>query len=101
MERVTRVRGARRDENDDPVPPEPDKTLWASAVAPGASTNNKDRGRNGAKVAFTVYFFPAKDLREGDKLRVRGTLCDIVVQDWRSPYSGRRGLEVFCSSGKG
>mgnify|MGYP003553680702 FL=1 len=99
MERVIRVRGGGRDENDDPIPGS-ETVLMAQAVAPGSSPGNKDRGRNGAKVAFTVYFFPAKDLREGDKLRVRGTLCDIVVQDWRSPHSGRRGLEVFCSSGK-
>ena len=101
MERVTRVRGARRDENDDPVPPEPDKTLWASAVAPGASTNNKDRGRNGAKVAFTVYFFRPRISVRGDKLRVRGTLCDIVVQDWRSPHSAAGALRSSASSGKG
>ena len=100
MERVIRVRGGGRDENDDPIPGS-ETVLMAQAVAPGSSPGNKDRGRNGAKVAFTVYFFPAKDLREGDKLRVRGTLCDIVVQDWRSPYSGRQGLEVLCSSGKG
>ena len=76
MERVIRVRGGGRDENDDPIPGS-ETVLMAQAVAPGSSPGNKDRGRNGAKVAFTVYFFPAKDLREGDKLRVRGTVGDL------------------------
>ncbi|UZT28696.1 head-to-tail adaptor [Nocardia phage NS-I] len=101
MERVIRVRGGGRDENDDPIPPEPDKALMASAVAPGSSPGNKDRGRNGERVAYTVLFHTVPDLREGDQLRVRGKLMDTVILDWRSPYTNRKGLEVLCSAGEG
>lgn len=100
MERVTRVRGAGRDKYDDPIPGS-DKIIMATAVAPGSGPINKDRGRNGKAVAYTVYFYPVPDLQDGDKLRVRGRLMDIVIQDWRSPFTGRQGLEVLCTSGEG
>lgn len=100
MESVERIRGATRDENDAPVPGT-SVPLFALAVSPGSSLANKDRGRNGAKVAYTVYFWPAADLQDGDKIKVRGTTCDVVILDWRSPYTGRRGLEVLCSAGRG
>lgn len=107
MERVTLVPGAHRDENDDPMPTGPEVHLWAASVAPGSSAGNRDRGRDGRNVAYTVTFWPVPgqplpELDDGvDRLRVRGTLCAIVVQDWRSPYTGRRGLEVLCTAGKG
>lgn len=101
METVTRLRGATRDADDRPVAGSTQE-LRATAIAPGSSAGNRDRGRNGAKVAFTAYFYPPVDLQDGDQLLVRGTLCDLVIQDWRSPYgTGRRGLEVLCSAGKG
>lgn len=100
MERVIRVRGGGRDENDDPIAAY-ETPLRAIAVAPGSSPSNKDRGRNGETVAFTVFFYPVPDLREGDKLRVRGKLMDTIINDWQSPYTGRRGLEVLCSRGEG
>lgn len=100
MERVTRVRGATRDDNDDPIPGA-ETALMAVAVRPGSTLGNRDRGRNGENVAYTVFFWPPADLKDGDKLRVRGDLCDTVVLDWVSPYTGRRGLEVLCSTGKG
>ena len=100
MERVTRVRGAGRTEDD--APTEGTETvLRATAVSPGSSAGNKDRGRNGRKVAYTAYFYPPVDLTDDDKLEVRGTTCDLVVLDWRSPYSGRKGLEVLCTAGEG
>lgn len=95
-----RIRGGGRDDNDDPILPS-EAPLRAIAVAPGSSPSNKDRGRNGETVAFTVYFYPVPDLREGDQLRVRGKLMETVILDWQSPYTGRRGLEVLCSRGEG
>lgn len=100
MERVILVRGGGRDENDDPIPGS-ETVLMAQAVAPGSSPGNKDRGRNGDRVAYTVFFYPSPDLQEGDKLRVRGKIMDTVIQDWRSPYTNRMGLEVLCSRGEG
>lgn len=100
MERVTRVRSATRDENDDPVAGS-EAPLYAVAVSPGSSANNKDRGRNGNKVAYTLFFWGATDLVDGDKIRVRGSLCETVILDWRSPYTGRQGLEVLASVGVG
>lgn len=101
MEYVTRRRGAVLDENQDPVPGSSDVQLRAMAVFPGASSLNKDRGRSGRTVAYTVHFFPPVDLRDSDKLIVRGTVCDIVIQDWRSPRTPRRLQEVLCTEGKG
>ncbi|QLF83987.1 head-to-tail stopper [Gordonia phage Upyo] len=102
MEYVQRIRGAATVDEDGhlqeamaPV------QLRAMAVFPGSSSINRDKGRDGRKIAYTVHFFPAVDLRDGDQLVVRGTTCDIVVQDWRSPRSGRRLQEVLCTSGKG
>ncbi|AWY06510.1 head-to-tail connector complex protein [Gordonia phage Trine] len=101
MEYVTRVRAAGRDENDDPIPGGGETQLRAMAVFPGSSSLNADRGRNGRQVAYTVHFYPAVDLQEGDRLRVRGVLCDTIINDWRSPRTGRRLQEVLCSEGKG
>lgn len=107
MERVTLVPGATRNADDDPVAGGPPVNLWAASVAPGTSVGNRDLGRNGRRVAYTVTFWPVPGqalptLNEDvDQLRVRGTLCSIVVLDWTSPYTGRKGLEVLCSAGKG
>jgi len=105
MERVDLLRGPSRNADNDPIP-SAETPLWAVAVAPGSSEGNKDRGRNGKRVAYTVHFWPVPgqplpEFQDEDELRVRGTVCSIVVQDWRSPYTGRRGLEVLCSAGKG
>lgn len=100
MESVDRIRGATRDTNDAPIPGAT-VPLIAVAVSPGSSLANRDKGRNGAKVAYTVYFWPSKDLQDGDKIKVRGVTCDIAVLDWRSPYTGRQGQEVLCSAGRG
>lgn len=100
MESVIRVRGATRDDNDDPVPGS-SVPLRAVAVSPGTAAGNKDRGRNGQSVKYTAYFWGHTDLQDGDKLQVRNTLCDTVILDWVSPYTGRKGFEVLCSVGEG
>lgn len=100
MERVIRVRGATRDENDAPVPGS-EISLRSIAIRPGATLNNREMGRNGSKVNYTVFFWGKTDIKDGDKLRVRGQLFEIAVLDWRSPHTGRRGFEVLCSLGKG
>ena len=50
MEKVTKLVGPGRDENDDPIP-ESEVPLWAAAVRPGSTEGNKDRGRDGKKIA--------------------------------------------------
>lgn len=101
METVTRVRisPGGRDDNDDPVASvESESPLAAMAVAPGATSENADRGRDGETVEFTVYFIGAVDLTDDDDLIVRGQRCHVRVRDWRSAYgTGRRGLEVLAS----
>lgn len=101
MERVIRIRGVELDENQDPTAPSSEVVIHASAISPGSSANNQARGRSGERVAYTAFFYPPVDLQDGDKLRIRGTVCNTVILDWRSPYSGRRGQEVLCSVGKG
>lgn len=101
MESVIRIRGAELDENQDLTTPASEVPIYATAISPGSSASNQARGRSGERVAYTAFFFPPVDLRDGDKLRIRGTVCNTVILDWRSPYSGRRGQEVLCSVGKG
>lgn len=100
MEGVTRIRGAYRDENQD-LQPGSETKIFATAISPGSSATNQSRGRSGERVAYTAFFCPPVDLQDGDKLNIRGTVCNTVILDWRSPYSGRRGQEVLCSVGKG
>lgn len=105
MEKVTKLVGPGRDENDDPIP-ESEVPLWAAAVRPGSTEGNKDRGRDGKKIAYTVFFWPVPGqplptFSETDRLEVRGDECSIVVLDWRSPHTNRMGLEVLCSAGRG
>lgn len=105
MERVTRRRALagddQWDDNGDPVPAA-DVDLWCFAVAPGASRRAADEGRDGSSVRWTVYFIGAVDLdADTDTLVVRGDVCSIAVNDWISPRTPRRGVEVLCTVGKG
>lgn len=100
MEQVTRHRGGGRDENSE-LTPTSDAPLLALAVAPGGGSEYTERGRNGETVACTVYFAKGVDVVNGDELTVRGERFGVVVNDWRSPWTSRGGLEVLCTRGQG
>lgn len=99
-ESVVRHRGARRDE-DGKLIPASDVTLKAFAVAPAGGSHYGGRGRGGRVAKTTVYFTRQVDLVSDDELTVRGERYQIVVNPWRSPWSGRGGVEVLCDRGQG
>lgn len=102
-ETVQRVRATQYDENNDPIPGTGEPVdLTARGVAPGASAAVEGLGRYGDKVEYTVFFTGTVDLTDDDALIIRGTQYDIRVLDWRSAYgTGRRGLQVLASLGRG
>jgi hypothetical protein len=99
-EQVTRHRGGSRDENG-AITPASDDPLSAVAVAPGAGSEYVERARDGESIEFTVYFQSGTDLVNSDEMTVRGDRYSIIVNDWRSPWTGRGGLEVLCTRGQG
>lgn len=99
-ETTIRHRGGGRDEDGKWVAGSND-ALEAFAVAPGGGAEYGARGRSGEAVSAVVFFVPPVDLTNDDELTVRGTRYRIVVNAWRSPRTGRGGLEVLCSSAHG
>jgi hypothetical protein len=99
-EPVTRWRGGGFDRDNNPVA-WTSSALTAFAVAPGATEEYKDRGRNGDTVEYTVYFRPAVDLVNDDEMTVRGDRFAVQVEQWVSPYSSFTGTVALCTSGRG
>jgi hypothetical protein len=99
-EQVVRYRGAVRDE-DGKLLPESTATFTAKAVAPGGGNHRVERGRDGADIDSIIYFDDAPDIRNDDELLVRGRRMRVIVNEWRSPWTGRGGLEVLCVRGQG
>ncbi len=100
METVTRHRGPGRDEDGKPSAAA-DVALRAFAVAPGGGAHYGGRARSGRQAKYTVYFTSRVDLTSDDELTVRGERMQIIVNDWRSPWTGRGGLEVLCERAQG
>lgn len=99
-EQVIRHRGGGRDENGQLVLPT-DEPLTSRAVAPGGGTEHIERLREGETIACTVYFPPGTDVVNSDEMTVRGERFTVIVNDWRSPWTGFGGLEVLCTRGQG
>ncbi|WP_280265347.1 hypothetical protein [Nocardia wallacei] len=99
-ETVTRHRGGGLDGDGNPIP-YTDVPLTARAVAPGATAEYVERGRDGERVEVSVYFYPAADLNNNDELTVRGDRYRLQVEQWRSPYTTRSGTVALCSFGRG
>ncbi|MET9286499.1 hypothetical protein [Nocardia beijingensis] len=99
-ENVIRHRGGGLDDDGNPVP-WGDTTLTVRAVAPGATAEYVDRGRDGDRVEFSIYHVPELDITNRDEVTVRGRRCRVQVEQWRSPHTGRTGTVVLCSSGEG
>jgi hypothetical protein len=100
-EPVTRHRGGGFDDDDDPIP-YVDAPLTAYAVAPGATAEYIARGRNGARIEYSVYFIPPVDLVDTDQMTVRGGRFDVQVEQWISPYvPSHAGTVALCTRGEG
>lgn len=99
-ETVTRHRGGGRDENGQLIPAT-DEPLTPIAIAPGAGSEYAERSREGESTAYTVYFQTGTDVVNSDEITVRGDRFGVIVNDWRSPWTGRGGLEVLCTRAQG
>lgn len=97
---MIRHRGGGYDNDGNPIP-SANEPLKANAVAPGATEEYLDRGRNGQRVEFSVYFQPAADLVNSDELTVRGDRYLVQVEQWRSPRTSRTGTVALCTRGEG
>lgn len=100
MESVTRHRGGGRDE-DGKLIASTSMLMDAFAVAPGAGHHLVQLGRDGEDIDCTVYFTDFADLTNADELTVRGKRYQIIVNEWRSPWTSYGGLEVLCTRGQG
>ena len=99
-ETVIRHRGGGMDDDGNPVP-WVDTAIVVRAVAPGATAEYVDRGRNGQRVEYSIYTTPAVDITNEDEVTVRDRRFLVQVEDWRSPRTRRTGTVVLCSSGEG
>lgn len=99
-ETVTRHRGGGFDSDNNPLP-WVDTSLTVLAVAPGATAEYVDRGRDGDRVEYSIYHVPELDITNRDEVTVRGRRCRVQVEQWRSPRTSRTGTVVLCSSGEG
>ncbi|WP_054812102.1 hypothetical protein [Nocardia arizonensis] len=99
-ETVIRHRGGGHDDDGNPVP-WGDTAIAVQAIAPGATAEYVDRGRDGDRVEFTIYATPAVDITDADEVTVRGQRCRVQVEDWRSPRTTRTGTVVLCTRGRG
>ncbi|WP_029931095.1 hypothetical protein [Nocardia otitidiscaviarum] len=99
-ETVTRHRGGGLDSDGNPMA-WVDTPLTVRAVAPGATVEYVDRGRDGDRVDFTIYHVPELDITNRDEVTVRGRRCRVQVEQWISPHTSRTGTVVLCSSGEG
>ncbi|WP_433658041.1 hypothetical protein ACQPW1_39720 [Nocardia sp. CA-128927] len=97
---VTRHRGGGRDSDNNPIG-WVDTALEVFAVAPGATAEYVERGRDGDRVDFTIYHRAALDITNRDEVTVRSRRCRVQVEAWVSPYTGATGTVVLCSSGEG
>lgn len=103
-ETVIRVRSSApgRDDNDDPLPDtEPQTPLVARAVAPGNTLQARERARNGEDIDYAVYFTEPVDITDDDELIVRGNRGKVRVQEWRSAFSSRVGIQVNVTVDRG
>ncbi|WP_025348087.1 hypothetical protein [Nocardia nova] len=99
-ETVIRHRGGGMDDDGNPIEGT-DIPMRATAVAPGATAEYVDRGRNGQTIEMAVYFYPAVDFTGDDEITVRGTRFAAQAEQWVSPYTGRTGTVVLCTTGEG
>jgi hypothetical protein len=75
--------------------------VTALAIAPGATTFGFVEAGELDDVEFTAYFALGAPIADDDVIQVRGKLCRARVKEWRSPWTGRGGLEVLCKSATG
>lgn len=68
----------------------PDVEEMVAAVAPGASVEAWQVGRDTVDIAYTLYLPFGADVLVTDRVVVRGETFDVdgLVAGWRSPFTG-------------
>ena len=89
------------DSNANPIPPGGSVTLPALAVAPGNTTQSFVVGGEAEAVDFTVYLELGSPINDDDEINVRGNPYRARIKQWVSPWTGRGGIEVLCTSASG
>lgn len=87
-----------------------DVQVRADGIAPGAASRWAESVRNGRSIAYTVFIKgdPVNEagqpvtIAPADLVTIRGDRkLTILINDWRSPYTRRKGLEIIALGGVG
>jgi hypothetical protein len=89
------------DDDGNRVPAGTPTTLTPRAIAPGATALAYEAAGELDTVEYTIYLDLGAPIADDDAVTVRGKLCWARVREWRSPFTGRGGLEVLCRSATG
>ncbi|MCV7205303.1 hypothetical protein H7J71_25185 [Mycolicibacterium peregrinum] len=91
------------DDDGNPVPAGTPVVLTPIAIAPGNTTRQFGEGGDLDAAEFTVFLKLADEAKIADdyQIEVRGKTCLARVRVWRSPRTGRGGIEVLCRSATG
>ncbi|MBU8819549.1 hypothetical protein KL864_27055 [Mycolicibacterium goodii] len=92
-----------RDAKGDPIDPGAPVILTPIAIAPGNTTLTYGEHGDLDRADFTVYLAlsDAGKVKDDDQIVVRNRTCKARVRVWRSPRTGRGGVEVLCQSATG
>jgi hypothetical protein len=85
------------DSDGNPIPTGATIAVEALAIAPGNTSLTINTGELD-EADYTVYLPLGSPITDDDLMTVRGKVCNTRVKEWRSPWTGRGGLEVLCSA---
>jgi hypothetical protein len=91
------------DDNGNPKPAGVPVVLTPIAIAPGNTALSFGEGGDQDVAEFTVYLQLSDEskVKDDDQIEVRNHTCLARVRVWRSPRTGRGGVEVLCRSATG
>ncbi|MDV6267073.1 hypothetical protein [Rhodococcus globerulus] len=86
------------DDYENPIPSDEVRSpIKYLEIAPGATAEYRDLGRNGETIAWTVFVPLTVDLTNDDLLEIDGVDYGIRIQQWKSRRTKRGGLVVLAS----
>lgn len=102
--KVIRADGPTRDKFGQTLEPsESQTTVKDCLVAPGASVEFDDLGRDGAKIIKTVYAPLGTVVSHLDEVEIDGERFQVTAPPavWESPFGGHSGVVIPLSQSKG